>query len=73
MYAVNAEFAALKDRNEQQRRRVDDVLTKRLQLEKRAKEVSAINMTGCDGDAAMVHHKDRVSCSSDREWDLTVL
>ena len=40
VYAVNSEFAALKDRNEQQRRRVDDVLTKRLQLEKRAKEVS---------------------------------
>ncbi len=39
VYAVNSEFGALKERNELQRRRVDDVLTKRLQLEKRAKQV----------------------------------
>ena len=39
VYAVNAEHGTLKERNELQRRRVDDVLTKRLQLEKRAKEV----------------------------------
>ena len=64
MYAVNSEFAALKDRNEQQRRRVDDVLTKRLQLEKRAKEVSAMSRTECDDDGGGIigaYHWDRVS------------
>ncbi|GAX82423.1 hypothetical protein CEUSTIGMA_g9851.t1 [Chlamydomonas eustigma] len=38
IYAINAEHNALKDRNEQQRRRVDEILTKRLQIEKRAKD-----------------------------------
>jgi len=38
IYAINAEHAELKQRNEQQRRRVDDVLTERLQLEQKAKQ-----------------------------------
>mgnify|MGYP001806990830 CR=1 FL=1 len=41
MYVIQQEFAALKDRNEQQRKRVDEVLTERLNLESKAKQVRA--------------------------------
>jgi hypothetical protein len=42
IYAINSEHSSLRERNEQQRRRVDDVLTERLQLEQKTKQVLAL-------------------------------
>nr|AAO92260.1 intraflagellar transport protein component IFT74/72 [Chlamydomonas reinhardtii] len=41
VYVIQQEFAALKDRNEQQRKRVDEVLTERLNLESKAKQAES--------------------------------
>ena len=38
VYAINSEHQQLKERNDQQRRRVDEVLTERLQMEQKAKQ-----------------------------------
>ena len=38
-YTITSEHAELKERNDQQRKRVDDVLTNRLQMEQKTKQV----------------------------------
>lgn len=45
IYAIKQEQEVLRERNEQQRRRVDDVLTERLQLEQKAKGVGTERCT----------------------------
>jgi hypothetical protein len=54
VYVIQQEMTGLRDRNEQQRKRVDEVLTERLNLEAKTKQVRA--RAGAAGHAAHMQH-----------------